>query len=215
MALMLEDVTISLDGARLVGPLSVAVGPREIVCIMGASGSGKSSLLAYIAGDLAPPLHGDGRVILNKAAVNGIAPERRRIGRLFQDDLLFPHMTVRENLLFGVPRGARGEREQAVAMALEDAELGGFADRAPHTLSGGQRSRIALFRALLARPDAMLLDEPFSKLDDELKGTMRNYVYSHLKARGVPALLVTHDRADAPPGGRVLRIGKTGEVGDA
>jgi putative thiamine transport system ATP-binding protein len=215
MALMLKDVTISLDGARLIGPLGLAAGPSEIVCIMGASGSGKSSLLAYIAGDLPLPLVGSGAVVLNNVAVNGIAPERRKIGRLFQDDLLFPHMTVRENLLFGLPRGPKAAREAEAAQALADAELDGFGHRAPHTLSGGQRSRIALFRALLARPDAMLLDEPFSKLDDDLKGTMRNYVYSHLKARGIPALMVTHDRADAPPGGRVLKIGKGGEVRDA
>ena len=215
MALMLTNVAISLNGARLVGPLTLAVRPREIVCLMGASGSGKSSVLAYIAGDLPAPLAGSGALALNGVALNAIAPERRRIGRLFQDDLLFPHMTVRENLLFGLPRGAKSARETEVSEALAGAELEGFANRAPHTLSGGQRARVALFRALLAKPDAMLLDEPFSKLDETLRGTMRAYVFSHLQARGIPALIVTHDRADAPPGARVLAIGEGGAVHDA
>ena len=96
--------------------------------------------------------------------------------------------------------------------ALEQAELQGFENRPPHTLSGGQRSRVALFRALLAGPKAMLLDEPFAKLDAELKRSMRAYVFAHLRERNIPTLLVTHDRDDAPKGGLVLRIGRHGEV---
>ncbi|MFN0191890.1 MAG: ATP-binding cassette domain-containing protein [Aestuariivirga sp.] len=212
MGLKLEQVAIHLNGKPIIRPFSLAVEPGETVTLMGPSGCGKSSLLAYIAGDLLPPLFGEGLVTLNGAGVAGVRPDRRHIGRLFQDDLLFPHLTVRENLLFGVPRGPEEDRESAVRAALEDAELSGFADRAPHTLSGGQRSRIALFRALLAKPRAMLLDEPFAKLDATLRQSMRDYVFAHLREQMVPSLMVTHDLTDAPPKGRVLTIGPDGEV---
>jgi putative thiamine transport system ATP-binding protein len=212
MDLNLENVAILLDGLPLIGPFSLTVPAGGIVTLMGPSGSGKSSLLAYIAGDLETPLAGRGRILLDGAPLNDMAPEVRRIGRLFQDDLLFPHLTVAENLLFGLPRGPRPERQALMRAALSRAELDGFENRPPHTLSGGQRSRIALFRALIANPNAMLLDEPFAKLDAELKKTMRAYVFSHLKERDIPTLLVTHDREDAPKGGLVLRIGRDGEV---
>ncbi len=212
MDLNLENVAIRLDGMPLIAPFSLDVPAGAIVTLMGPSGSGKSSLLAYIAGDLEPPLEGQGRILLDGAPIDDVAPESRHIGRLFQDDLLFPHLTVGENLMFGLARGPRGEREALMRAALGLAELEGFENRPPHTLSGGQRSRIALFRALLARPAAMLLDEPFAKLDAELKRSMRAYVYAHLKERNIPTLLVTHDREDAPAGGLVLRIGRNGEV---
>jgi putative thiamine transport system ATP-binding protein len=212
MDLNLDNVAILLDGMPLIGPFSLAIPAGRIVTLMGPSGSGKSSLLAYIAGDLEPPLEGRGRILLGGALLDDVAPEARRIGRLFQDDLLFPHLTAGENLLFGVARGPRPEREARMRAALKQAELEGFENRLPHTLSGGQRSRIALFRALLAGPNAMLLDEPFAKLDAELKRTMRAYVFSHLKQRNIPTLLVSHDREDAPRGGLVLRITRGGEV---
>jgi putative thiamine transport system ATP-binding protein len=212
MDLNLNNVAILLDGLPLIRPFSLKVPAGEIATLMGASGSGKSSLLAHIAGDLETPLAGRGRILLGSLLINDTPPEARRIGRLFQDDLLFPHLTVAENLLFGVSRGSRSEREAKMRAALGRAELDGFENRPPHTLSGGQRSRIALFRALIANPNAMLLDEPFAKLDAELKKTMRAYVFSHLKERNIPTLLVTHDREDAPKGGLVLRIGRDGEV---
>ena len=114
--------------------------------------------------------------------------------------------TVRENLLFGVARGPQSERESMMKTALQRLELEGYENRAPHTLSGGQRSRVALMRALLAKPDAMLLDEPFNKLDRALRTTIRNYTYLHVKARNIPTLLVTHDPDDVPEGGRVIHV---------
>lgn len=212
MGLKLERVSISLQGKMLIKDLSFAIPAGETATLMGPSGSGKSSLLAYIAGDLDPPLKGAGEIVVNGATLQDLPPEARRIGRLFQDDLLFPHMTVGENLLFGIPRGARPEREAKLRAALADAELQGFETRAPHTLSGGQRSRISLLRALLAEPRAILLDEPFSKLDADLRQSMRRYVFSHLKERNIPALMVTHDSADAPPAGPIYRIGSDGTV---
>lgn len=212
MELILEEVSISLGDRFLLQPFSLAVKAGETVTLMGPSGSGKSSLLALIAGDLPSPLRGRGRVSLGERELGLLLPEARRVGRLFQDDLLFPHMTVGENLLFGMARGNRGEREARMRGALSSAGLGDFEVRAPYTLSGGQRSRVALFRALLANPHAMLLDEPFSRLDADLRSSMRSFVFSHLRERQIPSLLVTHDLADAPAGGRILTIGPRGQV---
>jgi putative thiamine transport system ATP-binding protein len=206
MSLVLENVSAYVDGKRIFDEISLAIAAGEIVTVMGPSGSGKTSLLSAVAGDLPEPLYGVGRVILNGRDVTKLRPEQRRIGRLFQDDLLFPHLTVGENLLFGVERGSKHERLEMMQIALQRLELEGFEDRAPHTLSGGQRSRVALMRALLAKPDAMLLDEPFSKLDADLRATIRDYTFAHLQARKIPTLLVTHDRADVPKDGRVIHV---------
>jgi putative thiamine transport system ATP-binding protein len=210
--LSLRDVSVSLGSVVLIKAFSIDIAGGEVVTLMGPSGSGKSTLLSYIGGDLPGVFSVSGDVSLNGVSLMGIRPEQRKIARLFQDDLLFPHMTVGENLLFAVPRLPKAERLAMVATALERAELVGFGDRPPHTLSGGQRQRVALMRALLAKPAAILLDEPFSKLDQALRAQMRDYVFGHIKARGIPALLVTHDRHDAAQAGRVLEISTGGEV---
>ena len=212
MGLSLDQVAISLDGNPIVQPFGLTVESGEIVTLMGPSGSGKSSLLSFIAGDLGLPFEATGRVVLDGQDLGRLPPERRNIGRLFQDDLLFPHLTVAENLSFGMPRGSKAAREAAVRAALQEADLAGFENRPPHTLSGGQRARVALMRALLAKPAAMLLDEPFNKLDQNLRDAMRSYVFDHLRQRNIPCLMVTHDRADVPAGGRVLVITKGGNV---
>lgn len=212
--LELRGVSLALKGKLLLKPLSLQIAAGDVVTLMGQSGLGKSSLLSYIGGDLADAFSSAGDVLLNGHSLIGVSPERRSVARLFQDDLLFPHMTVGENLLFAVPALPQAERLAMVSLALQRAELAGFEQRAPHTLSGGQGQRVALMRALLAKPKAILLDEPFSKLDKALRGQMRDYVYSHIAARGIPAVLVTHDRDDAPPGGRVLEIVDDGEVRD-
>ena len=214
MALILDRLGLSLHGRPLIKPFSLTVATGEIVTLMGPSGSGKSSLLSSIAGDLDPPFSAEGSVLLDGRAIDREPPERRRIGRLFQDDLLFPHMSVGENLLFGMPRGEKSSRRKVMAQALRDAGLEGFADRAPHTLSGGQRARVSLMRALVSNPAAMLLDEPFNRLDEELRASIRLFVFDHLIERNIPCMLVTHDRADAPAGGRIFTITAAGEVRD-
>jgi putative thiamine transport system ATP-binding protein len=128
------------------------------------------------------------------------------VGILFQDDLLFPHMTVRENLLFAVPRGDAQTREAQMLQALRDVEMSDWKDADPATLSGGQRARVALARALLAQPRALLLDEPFNKLDAALRARMRALVFGLVKARGIPALLVTHDAQDVADAALVTRL---------
>ena len=214
MTLNLKDLALQLHGEMLIEPFSLEIGSGEIVTLMGPSGSGKSSLLSLIAGNLSQPLTGSGAIVLNKRSLKSVRPEKRLIGRLFQDDLLFPHMTVGENLLFGIPRGKSLERQETMKTALKGAELDGFENRAPDTLSGGQRSRVALIRSLLAKPDAMLLDEPFSKLDQNLRTAIREYTFTNIRARKIPALIVTHDRADIPKRGRVLEISPNGRVQD-
>jgi putative thiamine transport system ATP-binding protein len=213
MALSVAHLDISISGAPLLRDVSFSVAKGEIVTLMGASGAGKSTLLSVIAGD--PPLGvtAHGSVTLDGVELAGVAPERRGIGRLFQDDLLFPHLTVGENLLFGMARGPHATRIAAMQSALADAGLEGFADRAPHTLSGGQRARVALMRTLLASPRAVLLDEPFSRLDADLKRAIRHFVFERLGKRGIPCLMVTHDRADASDGGRVLKLSE-GRISD-
>ena len=212
MTLLLEHISLTIGDVLLIKSFTLSIEAGEIVTLMGPSGCGKSSLLAYIAGDLTAPMHGSGQVTLDGVSLMGLPPERRRVGRLFQDDLLFPHLTVAENLLFGIARGNPAERQGLVSEALASAQLEGLENRAPHTLSNGQKARVALFRALMAKPQAMLLDEPFSKLDAELRHSIRNYVFAHLRERNIPTLLVTHDREDAPAGGRVFRISNKGDL---
>ncbi len=207
--LELRSVTIRHGEQRIFGPLSLEVAPGEIVTIMGPSGSGKSSLLNHICGTLPYALRGEGEVRVGGEPLDGLPPERRRIGILFQDDLLFPHLSVGENLAFGLPASLRGRaaRRRRVEAALEEADLAGFASRDPATLSGGQRARVALMRTLLSEPRALLLDEPFAKLDVALRERIRRFVFDHAKAQRQPTLLVTHDPQDAESaGGRSIEL---------
>jgi putative thiamine transport system ATP-binding protein len=184
---------------------SLYVAPGEVVSVMGPSGVGKSSLVAFIAGALPSGFRASGEVRLNGRALNDLPIEARRVGVLYQDDLLFAHMSVGDNLAFAIPPGpSRGERTARVQAALAAAELDGLASRDPATLSGGQKARVTLMRALLAEPEALLLDEPFSKLDPALRERMRAFTFAQVAERALPALLVTHDPADAPS--RVLRL---------
>lgn len=207
--LSLRSVTLSLGERVLLGPLDLAVRPGEIVTVMGPSGCGKSSLLAFVCGTLDPAFRATGTVRLNGENMTQLPPERRRMGILFQDDLLFPHMSVAENLAFGLPRALKGRRRrhERILAALAEADLKGFAERDPATLSGGQRARVALLRTLLAEPHALLLDEPFSKLDARLRDRFRRFVFDHARHHALPTLLVTHDPADgAATGGRIYEL---------
>lgn len=204
--LSLRDVTLRVADKYLLGPLSLDVAPGAVATIMGPSGSGKSSLLAYLCGTLDPAFAASGMATLDGAELSAVAPEKRRIGILFQDDLLFPHLSVAGNLAFAVPANAP-DRKRRIDAALAEAELDGFGERDPATLSGGQRARVSLMRALLAEPRAILLDEPFSKLDAGLRDKMREFVFAHIRARQIPCLMVTHDEADAAAaGGYIMRL---------
>ncbi|MGF7161843.1 putative thiamine transport system ATP-binding protein [Rhodoligotrophos appendicifer] len=214
-ALHLRDVTITVLGRTepLVDGLSLIIEPGMATTLMGASGSGKSTLLAYIGGFIdRSAFHASGQISIGTELLSHRPPEERRLGVLFQDAILFPHLSVGGNLLFGIPRTRlrrRDARRAVVEEALASAGLAGYADRDPATLSGGQKARVALLRTLLAEPRALLLDEPFGKLDVELREEFRDFVFSHILERGLPALLVTHDPADATAtGGPVVSIDK-------
>lgn len=204
MSLTLEHVTITRpDGAPLIRGLSLNVAPGSVTTVMGPSGVGKSTLLDAIGGSLAPGFLLSGRITLNGRDLTGLPAERRRIGLMFQDALLFPHLSLAGNLAFGLDPRIRGmaARAQAVEEALAEAGLAGLGPRDPATLSGGQRARAALMRTLLAAPEALLLDEPFGKLDMALRDEIRRFVFDHAAARGVPVLMVSHDPQDAAAAG--------------
>ncbi len=209
MSLDIRVARLRVAGRTLIENLSLAIAPGEVHTLMGDSGSGKSSLLSALCGTAAPAVLFEGTVSLDGRRVDGLDTRQRRIGILFQDDLLFAHMTVRENLLFAVPPGPAARREAAVRQALHDLELPGFAHADPATLSGGQRSRIALMRALLAEPQALLLDEPFARLDADLRERMRDFVFATIRNRRMPALLVTHDEADVADPRQVTKLRRT------
>lgn len=203
--LELEAISIRIGDQVLLEDFSVTVQPSQTVSIMGPSGCGKSSLLSWIAGVSDTPLLASGKLRLNGVDVLSLPPEKRRIGILFQDDMLFPHFDVLGNLMFAVPRSRPGRRDHARA-ELASIGLESLADRPIQTLSGGQKARISLLRALLAEPLALLLDEPFSALDQELRGEIRSFVFNRIAERQLPAILVTHDPADAEAaGGPILR----------
>jgi putative thiamine transport system ATP-binding protein len=195
-----------LDNCILAQGVNLDVANGQIATLMGASGSGKSSILAAIAGTLSEALTFKGAISLNGKRVDDLPTSQRNIGLLFQDDLLFAHMTVFENLLFAVPAGDKAARKESVKQALQEADLVGFGDRDPATLSGGQRARVALMRALLAKPQALLLDEPFSKLDSALRERFKEFVFSHVRARNIPVLMVTHDRTDVADANLVIEL---------
>ena len=206
MTLEIQVNQLTTASAVLIQHLRLEVPGGVIHTVMGASGSGKSSLLAAVCGTLADGLQFDGTVALNGRALEALPTELRRVGILFQEDLLFPHMTVFENLLFAVPPGARAQRNARVTQALQDLEMPEFADTDPATLSGGQRARVALMRALLAEPQALLLDEPFSRLDTALRERMRSFVFERVRQRQIPVLLVTHDDADVADAAHLTRL---------
>ena len=211
MSLILQDICITpKGGAPLFAPLSLTIAAGQIGAVMGPSGVGKSTLLAAIAGHLPQGFTLTGEITLNGARMNNIAPQLRRIGLMFQDALLFPHLSLADNLAFGLPAQIKGKaaRKAAVQQALAAAGLAGMGARDPATLSGGERARAALMRSLLAQPRAILLDEPFSKLDTALRAGIRVFAFDHIRARAIPALIVTHDGSDAAAaGGPVLNLG--------
>ena len=205
--LQIENLTLRRAAQPLFENLELRIAPGEVLTLMGASGSGKSTVLNWMIGALDPVFSASGSLWLNGQRVEGLPTELRRIGILFQDDLLFANMSVGQNLAFALPANIRGAaRRERIAQVLADVGLAGFAERDPATLSGGQRARISLMRALLAQPQALLLDEPFSKLDVMLREQFRAWVFEHLQRAGIATLLVTHDPQDAPAGGRVLNV---------
>lgn len=201
-------LTLFLDGAPLLTLPPLRVAPGEVLTLMGPSGCGKSSLLAALAGVLPPggPIRLTGDILLGTHRLTPLPPQERGVGILFQDDLLFAHLTVADNLMFGMPAHLKGmaARQTRAHEALAEVGLEAQADKLPGALSGGQKARVSLLRALLAEPRALLLDEPFSRLDKPLRAAFRTLVFERLRTQAIPALLVTHDEEDAP--GTILQL---------
>ena len=207
--LELKEVGISINGYKLFEKLNIKIPQGSIVSVMGPSGCGKSSLLSFICGTISNDFSTYGQIQLGGQTLLDKPPEERNIGILFQDDLLFPHMSVGENLSFGIPSSivGRRKRQNMVQKALSEAGLRGMENQDPNTLSGGQKGRIAVMRTLLSQPNALLLDEPFSKLDQDLKIRFRSFVYRHVRKNNLPTLLVTHDPNDAEEaGGPIIQL---------
>ena len=207
--LRLEGVRIAL-GERELLTVDRHVLPGETLTVMGPSGSGKSTLLAYVGGFLDPVFEGSGRILCGGRDIAQLPAQERHAGILFQDPLLFPHMSVGGNLVFAIPEAVTGRsaRRKRAEAALVDIGLDGFFERDPDTLSGGQKARVALARVLLAEPNFLLLDEPFSKLDMQLRDQIRALVFERAKCTRLPVILVTHDAADAAAaGGDLIEIG--------
>jgi putative thiamine transport system ATP-binding protein len=202
--LVLRNVTIAKGGVTLLS-VSHDIAPGAVLTVMGPSGVGKSTLLAFVTGTLAADFTATGQVELDGHDITHAPAHQRRVGILFQDDLLFPHLSVGANLAFGLKAGgSSAERAEKVSEALSEVGLDGYADRDPATLSGGQKARVALMRMLLSEPCALLLDEPFSRLDAALRAQVREMVFDRAKARGLPVLMVTHDADDAQAAGGVI-----------
>ncbi len=186
------------DRAPVVERVSLTVHPGEVHCLVGPSGCGKTTTLRLIAG-LEPVREGEIRIRGRLVAAPGFAlpPERRRVGLMFQDFALFPHLTVAENVGFGLRRLDRRQREARVHELLAKVDLLGYEDRYPYMLSGGEQQRVALVRALAPEPDLMLLDEAFSALDAGLRTQVREETLALLRETGTATLLVTHDAEEA------------------
>jgi len=198
--LELKNITLKWNSPTektLIKNLSIKIENSEILCVFGESGVGKSSLINVISGVNEENLKVEGEIKLNGVILNNIPTEKRKIGLLLQDGTLFPHLTVEQNLLFGMNKSLnKKEKSNLILNYLDKANMSGFQDRYPNTLSGGQKARIACLRAILSEPNALLLDEPFSSLDPSQRNSFREFVVKQVKRANIPCLLVTHDEGD-------------------
>lgn len=196
--LKVENISAGYGQERVVDTLSFHVNRGEIVSLLGPSGCGKTTALRAIAG-FEPIIDGQILIAGNLASAPGVTvpPERRSIGMVFQDYALFPHLTISENIAFGLKKMPAVDRKVQVEHLLDATGLRQMGDRYPHELSGGQQQRVALARALAPRPTLLLMDEPFSNLDIELRERLSTEVRDLLKAEGISGILVTHDQHEA------------------
>jgi len=196
----LQNITYAYPGSKadVIHGFSLELNKGEVIGLLGPSGSGKSTLLRLIAGLETPR---SGSIIINGDTMvdpnSFVQPERRGVGMVFQDYALFPHMTVAQNIGFGLHGMSRGDRRARIIEMLELVKLPDYGKRYPHELSGGQQQRVAFARALAPSPYLLLMDEPFSNLDADLRGSIREDLRDLLRQAGITSILVTHDREDA------------------
>lgn len=217
--LAVQDLVRRFGPTPALNGVSLSLGAGQILCLAGPSGCGKSTLLRLIAGVDVPDagtITLAGRVLAGPGAF--VEPDQRGVGFMFQDYALFPHLTVAENVAFGLTGLGRADKAERVASSLDRIGLGAMADRHPHSLSGGEQQRVALARALAPRPALMLMDEPFSNLDRSLRARLRDETMAHLRELGTAAIIVTHDSEEALSSGdrlAVMRAGRIVEQGTA
>ncbi len=196
--LSIDNITVGYDGAAIVHDVSMTLGNGQIGCLLGPSGCGKSTLLRAIAG-FEPVMKGE--ITMEGQRLSSVnytqVPERRQIGMVFQDLALFPHITIEENIQFGLKGWPKAKQDARVAELLELVGLSGMEKRYPYSLSGGQQQRIALARAIAPKPKLLLLDEPFSGLDASMREKLVPEVREILLKEEMSALLVTHDQMEA------------------
>ncbi|GAD78488.1 ABC transporter ATP-binding protein [Vibrio ezurae] len=196
--LAIKDLTCKYDNQVVLESLSLTVKQGEIVCLLGASGCGKTTLLKAISGLL--PLT-KGFIELNGTVIDDgehwVAPEQRNIGMIFQDYALFPHLTVAQNISFGIKELSQQVQKERIEEMLTMVHLQNLGDRYPHQLSGGQQQRVAIARSLAYKPDLLLLDEPFSNIDTQVRHKLIAQIRSIFKQAGVTAIFVTHSREEA------------------
>jgi len=213
--LQLKKITKVFDKTTAVDNVDLYVKAGEFLSILGPSGCGKTTVLRIIAGFVMPDF---GEVVINGRRVNDTPPRLRNLGMVFQSYALFPHMTVFENIAFGlkVERFTKGDIHKKVEEVLSNVELSGFEHRYPGQLSGGQQQRVALARALVKNPEILLLDEPLSNLDAKLRKQMRDEIRNIQKKLGITAVFVTHDQEEALAMSdrvMIMREGKTIQIG--
>jgi iron(III) transport system ATP-binding protein len=220
--LTFEDVERRYGAFQALKGFSLDIAPGEVVCLLGPSGSGKTTALRIASGIEKPT---GGRVLISGFEVAGpsrfVPPERRNVGLMFQDFALFPHLTIRDNVAFGLKSLRREEAAREALAALDRVGLARYADAYPHILSGGEQQRVALARALLPRPAVMLMDEPFSGLDVQLRERLQEETLALLRETRATSLIVTHapaeairmgDRIAVMHGGRIVQAGKAVEL---
>ena len=209
-SLQIKDLQLYRQGELLLS-LDEQIAGGEILTVMGPSGSGKSSLLNWLTGTLPNGFTAIGEVWLNDENVSHLPTHLRHIGVLYQDALLFSHLSVAGNIAFAMPKSNKNsnkkQRREKIEQALAQVGLAGMGDRHPDNLSGGQQARVALLRTLLSAPKAILLDEPFSKLDTQLRVDTRQLVFEQIRTHKLPAIMVTHDYSDAEAAnGKVIHL---------
>ncbi len=196
--LIIKDLAYQYNATQVLSELNLNVEQDEIVCLLGASGCGKTTTLKAIAGILQPD---QGYMSIDSKVVNDsglfVAPEKRNIGMMFQDYALFPHLTVSDNIAFGLSNMSKAQKRERVDEMLSLVKLDGCAKRYPHQLSGGQQQRVAIARALAYKPSLLLLDEPFSNIDTQVRFELIADIRRIIKAQQVSAVFVTHSKEEA------------------